>query len=110
MAKKATAGKKAEGTLGTTAHRVGRTPGRAARGIDTNTTAVKKGMAPAKSATRKAKTDPVAQGKRKQDRAAWKRQADEAASRELSKPGTLVDERARVRATASTGWANRKPR
>ena len=110
MAKKAMARKKAtDGKLAATAQTVGRTLGRAARGLDKVKAAVKK-AASARRGTKKPKKDPAVEAKRAKDQATWKSRAKEANAAELAKHGALVDERARVRSTMGTGWANRKPR
>ena len=120
MAKKArtaTATKKKAGTnartkdgkLATTAKRVGRTLGKAARGVDRAKAAVKK-TASGKRGKKKPKIDPEVEATRARNRAMWKSQEQEATTVELSKHGTLVDERARVRSNIGMSWSNRKPR
>ena len=97
------------GRLLTAAERIGRTLGRAASGVDTVKAVAKKAVA-GKRGAKKPKRDPVAEAERAQTRAAWKSQSKAATSVELSKHGSLVDERARVRATTGMSWSNRKPR
>ena len=106
--KKAKTGTK-DGKLATTAKRVGRTLGRAAKGVDKVKTAVKK-SASARRGKKKPKIDPAVEATRARNRAMWKSQEQEATSIELSKQGTLVDERARVRSNLGMSWSNRKPR
>jgi hypothetical protein len=106
--KKANAAKKA-GALTVAAKRVGRTLGRAANGVDRITAAVKTSVS-GKRGKKKLKIDPDVEATRARNRAMWKSQEQEATSIELSKHGTLVDERARVRANVGMSWSNRKPR
>jgi hypothetical protein len=107
-AKKMKGGTK-DGRLATTAKGVGRTLGKAARGVDKVKSAVKK-SASGKRGTKKPKIDPEVEATRARNRALWKSQEQEATSIELSKQGTLVDERARVRSNIGMSWSNRKPR
>ena len=98
-----------DGRLATTAKRVGRTLGKAARGVDKVKAAAKK-AASGKRGKKKPKIDPEVEATRARNRAMWKSQEQEATSAELSKHGTLVDERARVRSNIGMSWSNRKPR
>jgi len=105
---KAAAGQN-EGALAVTAKRVGRTLGRAVRGVDKAAAAVKKTVL----GKRGKKIDPEVEAEKAEkarNRAMWKSQAKDAASIEMTKHGSLVDERARVRATTGMSWSNRKPR
>jgi hypothetical protein len=97
------------GPLAATAQRVGRTLGRAARGVDKVTATLKKTVL-GKRATKKPKIDPEEEAVKARNRAMWKSQAKDAAAVEMAKHGSLVDERARVRATTGMSWSNRKPR
>jgi len=98
-----------DGKLATAAKRVGRTLGRAARGVDKAKAAAKK-AASGKRGSKKPRIDPEVEATRARNRAMWKSQEQEATSAELSKHGTLVDERARVRSNLGMSWSNRKPR
>jgi hypothetical protein len=117
--KKGSAGRKsgttsaAEGRLVATAKVVGRTLGRAAKGIDRASSVVKKKAAAfkrGKKSTGKRKKDPVVEEKRARVRANWKAQEKASSAVEMAQTNTLVDERARVRATTGMSWSNRKPR
>src|SRR5687767_3530088 len=90
--------RKKDGALATTAKRVGRTLGRAAKGAGKVKAAVKKAAA-GKRGKKKPKIDPEVEAMRARTRALWKTQAKEATSVESAKQGALVDERARVRST-----------
>lgn len=108
-AKKPTAATAGSGRLLPAAARVGRVLGRAATGVDKVRAVAKKAVA-RKRGSKKPKKDPVAAAARAKTREAWKSQSKAATSIELSKHGSLVDERARVRATTGMSWSNRKPR
>jgi hypothetical protein len=119
VSKKTAAGRKpasaksaAEGRLVATAKVVGRTLGRAAKGIDRASSVVKKKAAAFKrgTSTGKRKKDPVVEEKRARTRAHWKAQEKASSAVEMAQTNTLVDERARVRATTGMSWSNRKPR
>ena len=108
-APKKPAAAKNDGALAATAKRVGRTLGRAARGVDKAAAVVKKTV----MGKRGKKVDPKVEAEKAEkarNRAMWKSQAKDAASIEMAKHGPLVDERARVRATTGMSWSNRKPR
>ena len=107
--KKTLKSRKEDGALATTAKRVGRTLGRAGKGADKVKAAAKK-AASAKRGKKQPKIDPEVEATRARNRALWKSQEQEATSIELAKHGTLVDERARVRANIGMSWSNRKPR
>src|SRR5688572_10115114 len=121
MAKKAQA-KKAQGKtakkantatkhtrLAKTATGIGRALGRAAKGAGKVKAAVKKTVSGTRG-KKKPKLDPEVEAANARNRALWKSQAREAQSVELAKHGSLVDERARVRAVTGVSWSNRKPR
>lgn len=101
--------KAAGGRLVSAAERIGRTLGRAASGVD-NVRALATRVVGGRSRKKKMQRDPEAEAERERSRAAWKSQAKAASSVELARQVAVVDERARVRATAATRWANRKPR
>ena len=107
-AKQASKAKK-DGALAMAAKGVGRTLGRAARGVDKVSSAVKKSVT-GKRGKKKAKTDPEVEAMRARNRALWKSQQKETTAVEHAKHGALVDERARVRSVTGMSWSNRKPR
>ena len=109
-APKKTSAAKNDGMLTAAAKRVGRTLGRAANGVDKVTSTVKKTVLGKRGGK---KVDPQVEAEKAEkarNRAMWKSQAKDIATMEMAKHGSLVDERARVRATTGMSWSNRKPR
>lgn len=104
--------KKTDSTLVKTAARVGRTLGRAARGMDAVAGAAKKlvGGAGRKKVAKKAKAVKKAVKRAAKPASSGKTRAEATAAARNARQGTLVDERAAVRSKAPTRWSARKPR